>query len=99
MLSTLYYFAFKTTDPTVYETGLPKVGAGSGQIQDILQIALAVVGALAVLMIVIAGMRYITAQGNAQESAKAKSTIIYALVGLLIVMVAEAIVTLVLGKL
>jgi hypothetical protein len=84
---------------TNYETGLPKIGAGSGQVQDILQIVLTVVGALVVLMLVIAGFRFITAQGNAQEVSKAKSTIVYALIGLVVVMIAQAIVSFVLGKL
>jgi hypothetical protein len=84
---------------TNYETNLPKVGSGSGQVQDILQILFAVVGALAVLMLVIAGFRFITAQGNSQEVSKAKATIVYALIGLVIVMVAQAIVSFTLGKL
>ncbi|HET7060358.1 MAG TPA: hypothetical protein VFH99_03535 [Candidatus Saccharimonadales bacterium] len=80
-------------------TGLPTVNAGSNQVQDILKIAFAVLAALAVLFIVIAGLRFITAQGNPQEVSKAKSTIVYALVGLLVALLAEALVAFVLGKL
>lgn len=79
--------------------GLPTVNAGSNQLNDILRIAFAVLAALAVLFIVIAGFRMIIAQGNPQEVSKAKSTIVYALAGLLVALLAEAFVAFVLGKL
>lgn len=79
--------------------GLPTTNAGTNQIQDVLRIAFAVLGALSVLFIVIAGLRMITAQGNPQEVSKAKGTIVYALVGLLVALLAEAFVAFVLGKL
>ncbi len=79
--------------------GLPKADAGTGNFQNVLQIVFAVMAALAVLFIVIAGLRFITAQGNPQEVSKAKSTIIYALIGLLVALLAEAIVAFTLGKL
>ncbi len=80
------------------ETGLPQVGAGTDQIQQILSIVFGIIAALAVLMIVIAGFRLIITEANPQEVAKARSTIIYALVGLVVALAAEAIVALVLGK-
>ncbi|MGC1176499.1 MAG: hypothetical protein WA843_00350 [Candidatus Saccharimonadales bacterium] len=79
-------------------TGLPLVTAGSDQLHQVLQIVFAVAAALAVLMIVVAGLRFITAQGNPQEVSKARSTIAYALVGLLVALAAEAIVSLVLNN-
>ncbi len=81
------------------ETGLPDAQANSAQVQQILQIAFGVLGALSALFIVIAGLRFITAQGNPQETSKAKSTIVYALVGLLVAIIAEAIVAFTLGEL
>ena len=80
-------------------TGLPVVTAGSGELQAILQIFFGVIAAIAVLMIVVAGLRFITAQGNPNETAKARGTIIYALAGLIVALIAEAIVSLVLDKL
>jgi ABC-type polysaccharide transport system permease subunit len=50
-------------------------------------------------MIVIAGLRFITAQGNPQENAKARNTIVYAVVGLLVALIAEIFVSFILGKL
>ncbi|HEX7633403.1 MAG TPA: pilin [Candidatus Saccharimonadales bacterium] len=82
-----------------YHTNLPQAHADKSTIQDILTIVFAILGALAVLMIVIAGLRFITAQGNPQDVAKARNTIIYAVIGLIIAISAEAIVTLALGNL
>lgn len=80
------------------DTGLPSVSAGSSQLQQILQIVLGIFGAVAVLMIVIAGLKYVTSAGNPQSAGKARSTILYALIGLVVIAAAEAIVSFVLGK-
>ncbi len=45
-----------------------------------------VAGAVAVLFIILGGIKYSTSQGNPNDTQKAKETIIYALVGLVIVM-------------
>jgi cytochrome bd-type quinol oxidase subunit 2 len=82
-----------------FTTGLPHADANGSQLQTILQIVFGILAALAVLMIAIAGLRFITAQGNPQETSKARNTIVYALIGLLVAMVAEALVSFVLGKL
>ncbi|HTB48579.1 MAG TPA: hypothetical protein VK712_00690 [Verrucomicrobiae bacterium] len=81
------------------QTGLPQATNTSGDLQAIIQIVIAIIAALAVLFIVIAGLRFVTAQGNPQETAKARNTIVYALIGLLVALTAEAIVSLVLGNL
>ncbi len=79
-------------------TGLPVVSASSSQLQQILQIVFGIIAAVAVLVIVIAGLRFVIAQGNPQDIAKARNTIIYAVVGLLIAISAEVIVSLVLSN-
>lgn len=81
-----------------YCTGLPTPGASSGNLQHLVQIVIGTLAAIAVLVIVIAGLKFITAQGDPQGTAKARDTIIYALVGLVIAVLAEAIVTFVIGK-
>ncbi len=82
-----------------YRTNLPHTAAGHDQLQQILTIVFGVAAALAVLMIVIAGLRFILAQGSSQEISKARNTIVYALAGLLVAISAEAIVSLTLGSL
>ncbi|HET9098140.1 MAG TPA: pilin [Candidatus Saccharimonadales bacterium] len=80
-------------------TNLPAITAGSGEVQTVLNILFGIIGALSILMIVIAGLRFITGQGNPQEISKARSTIIYALVGLIISLAAVSIVNLAVNKL
>jgi hypothetical protein len=90
------YFAALTS---VKPTGLPKVEANQSSLSDILQIFFGVIGALAVLMIVISGLRYVLAGGDSQRAAQAKSGIVYALVGLAIAISAQAIVYFVVSRL
>lgn len=74
-------------------------GAASGSIiQTVLQIVFALVGALSFLFIVIGGMKYIFSSGDPKSTSQAQGTIIYALVGLVVAIVAESIVSLVIGK-
>jgi len=81
------------------DTGLPVVRADSAQIGHLTAIFFGIIAAVAVLMIVLAGLRFITGQGNPQEVAKARNTILFALIGLVVALIAEAIVALVLNKL
>jgi len=80
----------QTLDP------LPKPTASDSVINSVLSIVFGTMAAVAVLVIVIAGLRYILANGDAQSMAKAKNTIIYALIGLVISMAGFSIVTFVL---
>ena len=54
-------------------------------------------GIIAVIMIIYGGIQYVTSVGNPQATSKAKSTVIYSVVGLLIVIFAAAIVNVVVG--
>jgi hypothetical protein len=77
---------------------LPHTAANKGSLDTILSIIFIVIGGLSVLMIVIAGLRYIFAQGDPTAMAKAKNTILYAIIGLIISALAYSIVNFVLGK-
>lgn len=57
-----------------------------------------VVGVVAVIAIIIGGFKYITSGGDAGGVTGAKNTILYAIVGLIIVAVAQLIVKFVLGN-
>ena len=83
----------------VCDTGLPMVAANSSQLQGFLQILFGVLAAVAVLIITIAGLRFIFESTNPQETARARNTIIYAVLGLIIALSGEAIVSFVLGRL
>jgi len=58
---------------------------------------LAFVGVLAVLMLIIGGVRYVISAGNPAQTEGAKKTIIYALVGIVIVILAVILVNAVSG--
>ena len=64
----------------------------------ILNGVIAIVGILAVGMLVVAGQRYITSGGDPGKVQQAKSMIIYSLVGLIIAILAFAIVNFILGS-
>jgi hypothetical protein len=57
-----------------------------------------IVGVIAVFMIIFGGLKYITSGGDSGNVSGAKNTIIYALIGLVIVALAQFIVHFVLGK-
>ncbi len=76
--------------------------AGSKGINDITQIVVntlsIVVGFIAVIMIIIGGLKYVTSSGDSNNVSSAKNTILYAIVGLVIVALAQVIVRFVLKK-
>lgn len=79
--------------------GLPNTTADKPHIQRIMNIALSSIGALALLIITISGFRYITAAGDPQKSANARNGIIYAMIGLVVAILADAIVLFVVNRL
>jgi heme/copper-type cytochrome/quinol oxidase subunit 2 len=65
-------------------------------INSIVNILSAVVGVIAVIMIIIAGFRFVTSAGNPESAKAARSTIMYAVIGLVVVALAQVIVRFVL---
>jgi len=70
-------------------TGQPTLGQ---RIQTIVNMLLFLLGAIAVIMIVIGGIRYTTSNGDSGNIKSAKDTILYAAVGLVVAILAYAIV-------
>lgn len=70
----------------------------SSLVNNIVNLISVIVGIAAVIMIIIAGFKYITSGGDSNKVASAKSTLIYAIVGLVIVSLAQFIVHFVLTK-
>ncbi len=73
--------------------------ASASELQTILQIALGIIGAFAVLMITVSGLRYVLSAGDPEKAKRARNGIIYSLVGLAVAIAAEAIVAFVVGRL
>lgn len=51
-----------------------------------------IVGIISIIMVIIGGLKFVTANGNAQSAATARSTIIYALIGVVVAAVAQVLV-------
>jgi hypothetical protein len=66
------------------------------RVKTVVNVILFILGAVAVIMIVIGGVRYTTSGGDAGSVSGAKNTILYAVVGLIVAILAYAIVNFVL---
>jgi len=71
----------------------------SETIKKIVNIFSAIIGIVAVIMIIYGGFKYISSGGDSGNVTSAKNTIIYAVIGLIIVAMAQFIVQFVLGRL
>jgi hypothetical protein len=71
----------------------------SGYIGNIVNILLFIIGAVAVIMIIIGGLRYVLSGGDSSSIKSAKDTILYAVIGLIVAISAYAIVNFVVLKL
>lgn len=67
-------------------------------VTSVINILSLIVGVAAVIMIMIGGMRYITSNGDSGQVGNAKNTILYAIVGLIVVALAQIIVRFVVGR-
>lgn len=90
-------FIAVTVDPN--DLGVPQTGLTSGSVDSVLETVFLLAGAVAVLVITIAGLFYVISLGNPQATKKAKDTILYALIGLGISVFAYTIVRFVIGQL
>ncbi len=86
-------FALELIKPT----NLPQTQANSSTIHTLTNIAFAIIASIAVLIMVIAGLRYIFSQGDPNMIAESKRAIIYAAVGLAVAFLAANIVNAALG--
>ena len=86
------------------QAGVGEVNPGAetdlnGLIATIINMVFGVIGIIAVIMIIIGGVNYTMSQGDSTKVQKAKNTILYGIIGLVVVLLAFAIVNFVLGAL
>lgn len=67
-------------------------------IQIVINILLYVLGIIAVIMIIVGGIKYTTSNGDSSALTSAKNTILYSIVGLVVAILSYAIVNFVVGK-
>ena len=70
-----------------------------GLIKTVVNVLLWAVGILSVIMIIFSGFRYITSAGDASKTKSAQSTLTYSVVGLIVAIMAYAIVNMVINRL
>lgn len=90
MLNVLQLFAQVTISEE--DLKIPKGQIGPGSLSTILQLTFGVLGSVAFLIVVVAGLKFVLSRGSPDAVAKARNTIIYAAVGLVICMLSFAIV-------
>ncbi len=78
------------------KTNCGKDGNGACGIGDavetVINVLLFIIGAISVIMIILGGIRYVLSNGDSSQITAAKNTILYAVIGLIVAMLAYAIV-------
>ena len=77
-----------------------EIGAGNDLttiVKRVINVAMAVLGVVCVIMLIMGGYNYTMSGGDANKVTKAKNTILYAVIGLVIALLALAIVNFVIG--
>ncbi len=103
-ITPLHTFA-DTTAQSKVKDGIIKAGGNENRIdvgtaiKSIINMMLFVLGSVSVIMIVIGGIRYTTSNGDSNGIQGAKNTILYAIVGLVVAILAYAMVNFVVDNL
>jgi glucose uptake protein GlcU len=71
----------------------------NGIFKQITNTMLYIIGIIAVVMLIVGGIRYVTSGGDAKKVTDAKNTVLYAIIGLVIAFLAYAIVNFVISAL
>ena len=71
----------------------------NGVFRQVTNIVLYIVGVIAVIMLIIGGIKYVVSGGDAKKVVDAKNTVLYAIIGLIICFLAFAIVNFVITSL
>ncbi|PID33191.1 hypothetical protein CR969_02110 [Candidatus Saccharibacteria bacterium] len=83
-------------DPT--DIGIPNKPADYSDLAAILNVVYSIAGVIAVVMIIIASISYTTSGGDSNKLTSAKNTILYAVIGLALIMLAFGITNYVTGR-
>lgn len=71
----------------------------TGIVTQVTQTIIYITGAISVIMIVVGGLKYVLSGGDSSGVQSAKNTILYAIIGLVVTLFAQVIVSFVLSKL
>lgn len=84
---------------TCTKTGSPGLFEDGGTVRNVINILLFVIGIIAVIMLIIGGIRYVTSGGDPNSTKGAKDTILYAIIGIVVAFSAFAILNFVISNL
>lgn len=68
------------------------------QIETVINVLLFVIAAVAVIMIILGGIKYVLSNGDSSQITSAKNTILYAVIGLVVALLSYAIVNFVVNQ-
>jgi len=88
-----------STNPQCLFTGATNCAGKPGVFTTIINTALFIIGALSVVMLIYGGIRYTISMGDSKNVEAAKNTIMYAIIGIVVALLAAAIVNFVIGRL
>ena len=99
MKDSLLYFAAKLTagDGSGGTINVPQL-TGDTVLQNGLNMAYLIAGIIAVIVVIVGGIMYATSAGNSGNVTKAKNLILYAVVGIVVILTAFAITNFVIGR-
>jgi len=89
----------ESAKPDSVPNSLFDVGGEDGIFTTIVNILLFIIAAVAVIMLIIGGIRYVVSGGDQQAVTGAKNTILYAVIGIVVAILAYAIVNFVISGL
>lgn len=72
--------------------------SGDGIFKTITNVLLFIIGAISVIMLIVGGIRYVVSGGDSTAVQNAKNTILYAIVGVVVAILAYAVVNFVIGS-
>jgi len=89
----------KLTEAETNTITVPTTTLSTTSTSTVIKLILTLAGGVALIVIFVAGLRFVISQGNPDATVKARNTIVYALIGLVIITLAYNIVTFVLLRL
>lgn len=92
----IYYYLAQLDSPD--ELGIPTQSLNAASVNTFLNGVYFIAGIIAVIMIIIGSISYVTSSGDSNKAVKARNTIVYSAIGLVVVAIAFAITRLVITE-
>ncbi len=84
-------------DTAVTDENQTSIFEDGGVFERVVNVLLFLVGAISVIMLIVGGIRYIVSAGDQNQVTNAKNTILYAIIGIIVAVLAWGIVNFLLG--